>query len=146
MIVALVAMAQPASSFAQASSATVQATVVDLQNRAVAGAVVVLTNAGTAQSRDAVAGNDGVAMLAQLPPAAYTATATAPGFGTTQPIALTLAVGDARAVRLVLPLAAEAIYARGSRLPATFASLAGLVVPAGVCLLLAARGFRRTIV
>jgi hypothetical protein len=94
----------PTVVFAQSTTALVRATVVDPQGRAVPQAIVTIRNVATGVTRDGIAGVDGVVTLAQLPPADYTLTATAPGFGVTPPSAITLNIGDALAVRLVVPL------------------------------------------
>lgn len=105
VMVLLVAVALPRPAVAQATSASVRATVVDPQGRVVPNAVVTLRNVATGSVREGTASADGVVTVEQLPPADYTLSATAPGFGATAALALTLNIGDARAVRLMLPLA-----------------------------------------
>ena len=103
-LLALAGVLPPSPASAQANSALVQATVVDPQGRVVPQAIVTVRNTATEVTRSGVAAEDGVVTIAQLPPADYAIEATAPGFGITPASAITLNVGDALAVRLVLPL------------------------------------------
>lgn len=103
-LLALASVVPVSHASAQANSALVRATVVDPQGSAVPQAVVTIRNTATEVTRTGTAADDGVVTFAQLPPAEYSMTATAPGFGVTPASPITLNVGDTRVVRLTVPL------------------------------------------
>jgi hypothetical protein len=94
VMVLLAAVVLPRPAVAQATSASVRATVVDPQGRVVPSAVVTLRNVATGVVREGTATADGgvvVVAAGRL----HRGTA-APGFGATAALALTLNSGDAR--------------------------------------------------
>lgn len=90
---------------AQSASGTIRGTVVDPHGGVVPGATIVITSRGTNQQRQAVAAADGFFTFVQLPPTAYVITATLDGFAPSEPMAVTVNVGDERLVRVALRLA-----------------------------------------
>ena len=60
--------------------ASLQGTVMDSGQAAIAGAQVSITNQATGAARDTITSNQGFYRIAELPPGRYTVTVTATGF------------------------------------------------------------------
>jgi hypothetical protein len=67
--------------FSQTATTSLRGTVTDPSGAVVPGATVTLINAGNAASMNTTAGSSGSYVFPQLPPARYTITVNAPGFG-----------------------------------------------------------------
>lgn len=96
---------------AQTSSANLSGTVLDPQERAVAGVTVTLSDPARGFERKAVSNDAGAFLFAQLPPSTYEILAVRAGFGTAKLTSIRLNADDARAVvvRLVIAAGNEAI-------------------------------------
>ena len=113
-------VAAPTLIYAQSTAGAILGTVVDPQGERVPGATITLTNPGTNQRRETASVADGRFTFSQLPPSEYVVQAQLPGFAPSEPMSLTLNVGDERIVRMVLSLAgvqaAVTVTAEASRL------------------------------
>jgi hypothetical protein len=92
--------------FAQANTASIRGTVVDPQNRPVAGANVVVNNTDLSSKRTTVADSAGVFAIANLAPGAFTVEATGKGLVSRRPVRLTISLGSTTQVTVKLSVAA----------------------------------------
>jgi hypothetical protein len=91
--------------FAQANTASIRGTVVDPQNRPVAGANVVVNNTDLSSKRSAVADATGYFVISNLVPGAFTVEATGKGLVTRRPVRLTLSLGSTTQITVKLSAA-----------------------------------------
>ncbi len=92
--------------FAQANTASIRGTVVDPQNRPVAGATVVVNNTDLSSKRTTVADTEGSFVISNLVPGAFTVEATGKGLVSRRPVRLTISLGSTTQVALKLSVAA----------------------------------------
>jgi hypothetical protein len=92
--------------FAQANTASIRGTVVDPQNRPVAGANVVVNNTDLSSKRSTVADSTGYFVISNLVPGAFTVEATGKGLVTRRPVRLTLSLGSTTQITVKLSVAA----------------------------------------
>ncbi|HYL11175.1 MAG TPA: carboxypeptidase regulatory-like domain-containing protein [Candidatus Acidoferrales bacterium] len=95
-IILLLVLAVSPALFAQVdySTATLRGTVLDPQDKAIAGATVTVTNSGTGVSKSAKTGTDGAYQFSALPPGTYKVQVEAQGFEKTIHSNLSLSVGQ----------------------------------------------------
>jgi hypothetical protein len=92
--------------FAQANTASIRGTVIDPQNRPVAGATVVVNNTDLSSKRSTVADSEGSFVISNLVPGAFTVEATGKGLVSRRPVRLTISLGSTTQVTLKLNVAA----------------------------------------
>jgi hypothetical protein len=92
----------PLWAWAQAGTTSLRGTIMDAKGAVIAGAEVTLSNPATGFSRVVKTNNSGEYVFAQLPPATYVLTATAPGFGRSRAANLVLAVNQPATLNLTL--------------------------------------------
>ncbi len=92
--------------FAQANTASIRGTVVDPQNRPVAGATVVVNNTDLSSKRTTVADSEGSFVISNLVPGAFTVEATGKGLVSRRPVRLTISLGSTTQVAVKLSVAA----------------------------------------
>ncbi len=85
-----------------AQNASVNGSVLDPQHAALIGASVTLTNTGTQVHVHTVTGRDGTFILPPLSPGPYQARVTASGFAPTEILGITLEIGEAKALNVVM--------------------------------------------
>jgi hypothetical protein len=95
-IILLLVLAVSPAVFAQVdySTATLRGTVLDPQDKVIAGATVTVTNSGTGVSKTAKTGTDGAYQFSALPPGTYKVQVEAQGFEKTVTTNLELSVGQ----------------------------------------------------
>jgi hypothetical protein len=92
--------------FGQADTASIHGTVVDPQNRPVAGANIVVNNTDLSSKRTTVADSAGVFVISNLAPGAFTVEATGKGLVSRRPVRLTISLGSTTEVTVKLSVAA----------------------------------------
>jgi hypothetical protein len=96
------ALAAVPAARAQSATAALGGAVTDEQGAVVPGAVVTVTDAARALTRQTTTNDEGRFSFAQLPPGAYTVRAEAPGFAAFELLDTRLNVGDLRSLRIRL--------------------------------------------
>ena len=90
------------SAFAQLTEATLKGVVTDTSGKVIAGSPVNTKSESTGQSRSAVTDGNGVFVVPELPPGAYTVSVAAPGFKTFEQRGLPLSVGQTTQLNIQL--------------------------------------------
>jgi len=94
--------------FAQTTTATIRGTVTDSQGGVLPGAVVLVTNVGTRDTRETRTDDRGGYLFAGLFPGTYDLKVELPGFKTYEQKAITLGLSDARGIDVPLEVGAQA--------------------------------------
>src|SRR6266536_1540775 len=94
--------ALPFAAHGQSASATLSGTVVDERGAVIPGAQVTVTNPATAFERQVVTNESGFFIVPLLPPATYSVSVQAQGFGPVKVPELVLNVGDRKALQIQL--------------------------------------------